>query len=142
MPFPVWSSIPAAEQAIWDQLSDATKALILQGSSQPRPPGPQLASRPAPPPLQLSQTETELSAFLSAFQLFREGRDNNVTDINVTETAGAPLQSESQEQDVDKDLLAYISDHQQRPSSNARSNNLKGPLTLILKPSKQAPGKS
>ena len=88
MPCAVWKSLPVEDQRVWDQLSDASKATILQrnapGASKPNgfnreprfsgnssPAGP--LGRPRPQPAHVSFAASDVLALLSAVQPVAEG---------------------------------------------------------------------
>ena len=151
MPLAVWQTLDDDDKNIWDRLSDATKAAILNArqpsnrpSSRPPPGAPSGRPRPSsrPPPRQVHHTDTDLAAFASAFQHFAEGRVATAVDANVTETAEA---AETTPDDTDpfseqdQQLLAYLTERKKAASAHAANapNKKSSPLASTSKPSKK-----
>jgi hypothetical protein len=102
MPGSTWSKLSESDRAIWDQLSDDTKTMILSARSQSKPKGG--GPRPRPPPKRL----VNLADVLQACQHLAMDPGENTPDT-MAETPEPDAQSDEPptEDSPGPDLLAF-----------------------------------
>jgi hypothetical protein len=114
MPGSTWSKLSESDRAIWDQLSDDTKTMILSARSQSKPKGG--GPRPRPPPKRL----VNLADVLQAYQHLAMGPGENTPDTTA-ETPEPDAQSDEPPTDDSSgpDLLAFATNHAESDISPA-----------------------